>query len=191
MWRDACDHGSPPGNKALHVVDHRRLDRRRASRVVAGAGEEARVPLGEIPRLVVGRAADHHAVDDEELRAIASAAVTPPLITISRAGKSLLQPGYDLVVKRRDLAVLLRGEAVEDALRAWTMNISQPPFATVPTKSRTNRILDGIDALPVLHGHRFRHRFAHRRNALGDESGSAIKQAPRRRAGPARSGSRS
>ena len=69
-------------------------------------------PSRPAPRVVIGLAADHHAVDLLQLRGISSSPVTPPLIDDLSAGKSLLQAVDVLVAQRRDLAVFLRAQAL-------------------------------------------------------------------------------
>ena len=71
---------------------------------------------------MVGRAAEHHAVDVREVvRAPASSVPDAAVEDHLELGEVGLEPVHQLVAQRRDLAVLLRAQAGSQALRACTM----------------------------------------------------------------------
>ena len=109
------------------------LERRRApSASVAGVpAEQSRIEPSDEPRILVGRAADHDAVDVRELRHAVVERHEAAVDHDAQRRKLALQAMHAAVVERRNLAVLLRAQAaLSQALRACTMNVVQPAAAT-------------------------------------------------------------
>ncbi len=68
------------------------------------------------PRLLIGRAAHHHAIDVREVRAACSTLAMPPLMRDVQSRMRALEAVDAIVVERRDIAVFPRREPVEPRL---------------------------------------------------------------------------
>ena len=101
---------------------------------------------------------------------ISSSLRMPPLATKASAGKSLLERGDDVVAQRRQLAVLLRADAVQPGVaRMDDEHLAAAVGDGADEVAHEGVALDAVDADPVLDGDRERDRVAHRRDAVGDE----------------------
>ena len=156
----------------LHVVDHGAPRPHRGRAPTAARAEEALVPVGHRPGVVIGLAPDHHAVDVRAAaRRSASSVAMPPLTTKVSCGKVALQAVHDVVAQRRQLAVLLRAEALQPGVAG----VDDEDLAAARVGDGADEIahevvaLEPVDADAVLHRHRQRHRVAHRLDAVGDQ----------------------
>ena len=141
MWRAMRGQGSPSlALLALHVARPSR-PRSRARSNVGGAGAPRNTlsQPRQLPRVVIGRAADHHAVDRVELRGDLPSVVDAAVEHDGQCREVALQAVHDLVAQRRHLAVLLRAQALQPRIaRMHDEDVAARAAATVPTKSRTN-----------------------------------------------------
>ncbi len=91
----------------------------------------------------------------------------PPLRTISRSGKSLLQLRRDLVAQRRHLAVFLGREPFEDGDPRMHGEAPAPGLAHLADEIAEFGIaVAPVDTDAVLHRHRYLHRIQHRLHAV-------------------------
>ena len=94
----------------------------------------------------------------------------PPLATKASAGKSLLERDDDIVAQRRQLAVLLRADAVQPGVAGMDdEHVAAAVGDGADEVANEGVALDAVDADPVLDGDRDGDRVAHRAHAVGDE----------------------
>ena len=155
---------------ALHVVDHRRFDGVEVERCGRRC-EEARVPVGHRGRMVIGGAPDHHAVDDGQVALDFVGAGDAAVGDEHQPREVTLQADDDVVPERRQLAVLLRADAVQPGVAG----MDDKDVAATTLGDGADEIahevvaLGTVDADAMLDGHRDRYRVAHRLDTVGDE----------------------
>ena len=132
----------------------------------------ARVELRDEPRILIRGAPEHHAVDVRRARArTCRASVSPPLITIRERGELALQPMHARIVERRNLAILLRAQAVQPRLAR--VHDERVAAGRRDGRDEAAHELVGIvvvDAEPRLHRHGHRNGAAHRGDAVRDSA---------------------
>ena len=94
----------------------------------------------------------------------------PPLSDEGERRKVLLQRDDDVVAQRRQLAVLLRADAVQPGVAGMDdEHLAAALGDGADEVAHEGVALDAVDADPVLDGDRDRDRVAHRAHAVGDE----------------------
>ena len=157
------------GQFALDIGDERqrRLFRRGERRRLA---EQQRIDGQKPPRLLIGGASHHHAVDVRQLRLRLLQAADAAIEHDGEIRVRNLEPVHDGIVERRHLAIFARRQSL------------QPGFARVHDqrigarrlhrrgkgKQRLIRILL-VDADPAFHRHRNLDRRFHGGDAIGDQ----------------------
>ena len=137
MWRAAWLQGTPLAPGAPCRPPSARSTSAR-SRGRAGIAEETCVPLRHAPGVVVGLAADHHAVDMLQMLGDLLIAGDAAVEHDGQRREVGLQPVHHLVAQRRHLAVFLRAQALQPGVaRVHDEDAAAAASATVPTKSRT------------------------------------------------------
>ena len=169
MARDRAQRGA-----ALQLrlrVRHQRAQHVRARAPRRFVAEHPPVGLREQPRIVIRRAAEHHAVDVREL-ALDRVPAREPAVGDDRQRRELaLQPVHDVVAQRRHFAVLLRREPLQHRVARMDDEERRSPRC----RNRADEIADeavvlvAIEPDAVLDGDRNRHGVAHRPHAIGDE----------------------
>jgi len=156
-------------NQPSHVVDHRVLDIV-ARHGRARRGEEALVPAGEVPRLVIGGAADHDAIDAAEVLLNVVGAADTAVGNECERREVLLERGDDVVPQRRQLAVLLRADAVQPGVPGMDDEHVAAALGNGANEIAHEGVaFDAVDADPVLDGDRDSNGVAHRTHAVGNE----------------------
>ena len=162
-------------------IGSERFGRRLRRREARGLAEQHRIDGQQPPRLLIGGAPHHHAVDAGEMRErlveIRDAAVEHDL----ESGMGGLEPIDAGVIERRDVAVLARREPSSQALRACTMSAATPAASTAPVNASSassgswssmpmrHLTVTGSFTVPVMAA-----------THSPTRAGSAIRQAPKR-----------
>jgi len=119
---------------------------------------------------VIGGATDHDAVDGAEVLLDVVGAANAPVGDEGERRKVRLQRGHDVMAQRRQLAILLRADAVQPGVaRVDDEHVAAAVGDGADEVAHEGVTLDAVDADPVLNGDRDGDGVAHRAHAVGDE----------------------
>jgi hypothetical protein len=132
--------------------------------------EQIGVHRQQPPRLLIGRAAQHHAIDMRQVPLRLVEARDAAVDDDGNMRHGGLQPIDPIIIERRDVAVFLRRQAVEPGFPGVHDQRIRSRFdhATRQRIERQFRILI-VDPDATFHGDRGSHRALHRRDAFGNE----------------------
>src|SRR5580704_13732310 len=125
----------------------------------------------ERPRLLIGGAAHHHAVDPTEMRKRRLDPANAAVKNDSQAGMRTFEPIDAIVIEWRDFAVVLWRKSLQPGLAG--MDDERIGAGLLDTLCKNLERLFGIllvDADPAFDGDGYGHRGLHRRNAFADKS---------------------
>ena len=158
------------GQLALHVGHHGGLDLVLAERA-RPAAQKALVPRGHDPGVVVGLAAEHHAIHLLQVRGDLLVAGHAAIEHDGQLRKLLLEAVDHLVAQRRDLAVLLRAQALEPGVaRVHDEHAAAGLGHGADEVAHEGVALFAVDADAVLHRHRQVHGVRHGLHAVGHQA---------------------
>ena len=150
------------GHHRLEHVLHRGVRRRLA--------EQFRIGRQQPPRVMIGRAAEHHAIDMSKVRLRLGEIGDAAIDDDGHIGHRCLQPVDPVVVERRDVAVFLRRQSVEPGLAGMhDQRIGAGGDDAARQRiERDFRILI-VDAEPAFDGDGNADRALHGVDAFGDQ----------------------